>query len=152
MWTLGKSEPTVITGWTAALAEEFLKKQAYGFTLLYTEKLWQYICTGFCSSLGIRSVWFQTLCEEFQVAAGTDRLLIMSLFSMAFTESCLNLEHCCSWSRIWFRLLLALLSCVGHWNLLQTQLKYSLAILIFTCSSGSFQKQFKYKILKIQWC
>lgn len=39
MWTLGKSESMVITGWMTALAEEFVKKQAYGFTLLYTEKL-----------------------------------------------------------------------------------------------------------------
>lgn len=36
MCILGKSESTVI----AAVAEEFIKKQTCGFTLLYTEKLW----------------------------------------------------------------------------------------------------------------
>lgn len=39
MWTLGISESMVITGWMTALAEECIKKQAYGSTLLYTEKL-----------------------------------------------------------------------------------------------------------------
>lgn len=39
VWTLGKSESMVITGWMTALAEEFIKKQIFGFMLLYTENL-----------------------------------------------------------------------------------------------------------------
>lgn len=67
--------------------------------------------------LSIRSVWFWTLCERFQVAAGRNSSLC--LFSTVTTESCPNLEHCYNLSQILLllRLLLAVLVWAAHLSL-----------------------------------
>lgn len=73
---------------------------------------------------------------------------------MITTEFPAEIFNGCSLSRILplFQPLLAILSWAGHLHgkLLATWLKYPLVFLICTYSSGCFQKQFKYKILKIQ--